>query len=443
MAISRAAAACALVPLFLAGCERARPPLEAGTDASIPEITTNPPVPPTLSEPAILFTVRGLDGTGVAGATVRVYTGEGPVATALSDEAGLATVHLPQGRYCATARVVPVEWLELDIVVPPTPLSYSPAATQYGPVVRTGDEWVPFTPAAFEECYLGLPIVHEGLLTDERVDLPAGFNVHTMVMGLDGQPMKGVDVYAVIPVDVPWRPADLDPEVKTGFFTFVNQTNLPANVVVSPNTQFALEYQATSAVNGFNLTASAVGMAGSGGGSSTFVLSAAPLMCVETVTPLAVGENGLDYVQIQAGYHASLVLVPDPGVAAVQIKHTGNGKSTIDFRVDLVEGRRGASLTYACEEGSCSTLSVEYSDGSPDGLSLQTYYHHLGRGAVKTTVVLMNIPATHERVLFRARSAGDRVPAAQEGEGTYILMDRPAACSVQSSNDDRWAIGVM
>lgn len=428
----------------LSGCDQASPPLDAGTEGLIQEITTSPPAPPPVSAPGITFRVRGRDGNAVEGATVRVYTENGPVGTALSDAGGIARVDVPQGRYCATARVVPVEWLELDIIVPETPLEYAPEAPLYGPVVRTEEGWVPFTATAFTDCWQDLPIVHDTRVTEERIELNTGFQVDALVLDLDGRPLRGVDVYAVIPVDVPWRPADLDPEVKTGFLTFVNQSNLPASVMVSPDTHFALEYQAMSEVNGFNLTASAKGLAGGSGTTSTFLLAAAPLMCVETVTPFTTsvaGAGGIDYLQVQAGYHATLQLVPDPGAAAVQIKHAGNGESTIDFHVDLPEGGRTLSLTYGCTNGNCSTVSVKYPEGESD-ITVQTYFHHLGQGYVKVTAMLMHIPA-HRSVMFRARSERDRVPESQEGEGAYIPIDRPVTCSVQSSNDDRWAIGVL
>jgi hypothetical protein len=396
------------------------------------------------SDAPLVFGVRDQNGNRIAGATVRVYTGAGPVATAISDGNGLATVNLPEGNYCATARVVPEEWLDLDIIVPSTPFTYTPVAALYGPVVRTASGWVPFTPDAFEECHTDLPIVHDGPVSDEGVRLGTPFNVQATVMGLDGQPLDGVDVYAIIPVDVPWRPAGLDPEILTGFFSFINTTGSPADVVVSPNAPFALEYQAPSGT-GFNLTASGKGMGGIGGGTSAFMLDAAPLMCIESIETLPAGEKSIDYLQVQYGYHATLALTPDLGIAAVQLKHSGNGKSRLDFRVDLPNGRRNVTLDYACENGQCTANSVKFSGGPSNGMSLQAYFRHLGGGVVKVSAVLMNVPANHERVTFNATAAGDQVPLASKEQQTsaYILYGKPPRCSVQSSNDDRWAIGVM
>lgn len=427
------------ITLLLAGsliisvaCERVVPPLEP--PGAVMSVSTDPP---------LVFAVSNQNGDRVEGATVRVFTGGGPVATAISDAYGLATVNLPEGSYCATARLVPEEWLGLDIIVPSTPFAYTPVAAFHGPVVRTAAGWVPFTPDAFEECYTDLPLFHDGPASDEGVTLGAGFNVQATVMGLDGQPLDGVDVYAVIPVDVPWRPSDLDPDIRTGFFSFINATGSPANVVVSPNAPFALEYQAPFA-DGFNLTASGKGTAGAGG-SGSFMLDAAPLMCIENVETFPAGEKSIDYLQVQYGYHASLSLTPDLGIAAVQVKHSGDGKSRLDFRVDLPSGRRTVTLDYACENGNCTAKSVKFSGGPNNGMSLEAYFRHLGGGVVKVSAVLMGIPANHQRVTFNATASGDQVPLSSKEQETsaYILYGKPGRCSVQSSNDDRWAIGVL
>jgi hypothetical protein len=396
------------------------------------------------AKPELVVQVKAPDGvTLVKNATVRVYGKRtdgsvGPVATALTNALGKATFALPKGGYCVSVRYAPPEWLALDIVTPPEPFAYAELPFRWGPVVRTKGGWEDFTPAGFESCYTKLPIDVSGP-TFEVAKLTQGFVVQSTVLGLDGKPLSGIDVFAVIPVDVPWATPP-SPDVQLAFFSFVDRTASPAALVVAPGSPYALEFQVP--YQGFNLTGTFKGNGGAVGGGGSVEMEAAPLMCLQTTEHFPAGEPGIDFLQVNYGYHASLALELDRSIVSTQFRHNGNGGVTVTFRTDVPQGRWQTTLEYACTNGVCTVGRIR-TNGGGNKQTVQAYFAPLGDGMVKATVVLGGVPSSHARVLFAAKANRDAIPLPSRDKRTdaYFEVPRPDRCIVQLSNDDKWSVG--
>lgn len=391
-------------------------------------------------------TVEAPDGrTPVAGVTVRAYGIRedgtlGPVGEPeLTGIDGKVILDLPEGNYCLSARTAPPEWVNgLDIVTPPTPFEYTPVEVAYGPVVTGRREYVPVNQANFDYCLAELPVRLSRNGSRETVRMVSPFNVHPSVRGLDGEPLTDVDVFAVIPINVPWGPSP-NAEIKSAFFSVVDFTNLPAHLFVSTGAPFALEFQ--TGYNGFNITGTVKGTGGQGGETSVLTMEAAPLMCHQSTQDFPAGAPGIDFLKVNYGYHASLALTPDPSMVAVQVKHAGNGPVTVTFRTDLPNGRWTTTVDFACADGNCGPASVQNSGGNTQ--TAKIFHAEQLDGTLKTSIVLGGIPATHTSVLFAAKSPGDAIPLASRDVATdaFFVVPRPAQCVIQQSNDDKWAIG--
>jgi hypothetical protein len=400
----------------------------------------------------IEFTVSAPDGTTpVANATVRIYGIRddgtvGPIAnaTGLTNAAGFLSLDLPAGDYCASVRVAPPEWLTLDHVAPDQPLTFTPIGQLYGAVVRGRRNYVPFSPGTYQDCYTSLHLRHRGAKTEETVALGPGVRLTTDVVAPDGSALTGANVYAVMPVSVPWyTPSN---GVFGAFFSFMNTTASPTDVVVSPGVPFALEFQgevevmANGILRKLNLTASGKGTANADG---TSTLEASPLMCVQSTVHVPAGEPNVDFLMANFGYHANLDLSSDRSVASVELKHTGTGLATVTFRTDLANGRHTSTLNFTCANGNCQTTSIQHSGGNPEWLFHTSRV--LATGETKTTVVLGNIPA-HTFLTFAAKSAGDGIPLSSKSDDASAFIPfpaPPAQCLPSAGNDDRWAIGVF
>jgi hypothetical protein len=425
----------ALLALFglLAACERGSAPFDPAHTVPAANVaqTTAP----------LQFTVRGPDErTPVAGATVRIYGLRqdgtlGDVATGLTDGQGIAIFDLDPADYCATVRTSPTEWLGLTIVVPATPFAYTQGGPAFAPMTRGLRAYRPFTPATFEDCWTRLPIQHAAPLTHERVIMQDPFTVNATVLDPNGQPLSGVDVYAVIPVDVPWRPANLDPEILTGFFSYVDRTASPASVVVGPGGPYALEFQGL--FQGFNLTASLKGQAGQSGGTDIVVLQAEPLVCTLPTIVQDAGQPGIDFLQAAYGYHADLALNADLTIMALQLKLQGGGPATVRVRTDIAGvARHVNTVAFECVNGDCFFIREQETANNPQ--HVQLFSQNLGGGLAKVTLVVLGIPTPHDHVFFQATAANDRVPLAPQ---TWVRLTQPTRCSVQQSNDDKWYVG--
>lgn len=383
-------------------------------------------------------------GTPVAQATVRAYGYGadgvfGAVATATTDGAGVAILDVAPGDYCVSARTAPDGWQALNIVTPPQQLvSYAAPPAVYGPVVRARREYVPFSPGAFRYCYEELPVRVGNRGASETVRLAPPFQVLPEILDLQGQPLSGVDVFAVLPVDVPWGP-ELPPGVKRAFLSTYDRTASPANVVVSQGAPYALEFQ--QSYGPFNITGTAKGTAGNGGGTAAFAMEAAPLLCRQTLETFPAGGTGVDFTKVNYGYHASLGLLPDPTVVALQLVHWGDGPVTVTLRTDLPQGRWTTTVDYVCADGTCGDAVKKFSGGNTEDV----YVYHMSKpdGSVKTTVVLTQIPPDHVRVLFAAKSPGDAIPLSSRNVASdaFFEVQRPAWCVIEESNDDKWAVG--
>ncbi len=401
--------------------------------------------------PLLIVEVSRPDGSGpVKDATVRVYgdrgvNGVGPVATALTNDVGKVNLALPVGNYCVSVRLAPPEWLTLDLVTPPAAFQYTPIGVAYGPVVAvpaqgtsSGTEYdvVPFTPQAFESCYTNLPIRHAsgGVVTPVKLAPP--IIVTPEILGLNGQPLTGVDVYAVLPVTVPWRTSP-DPEIQTAFFSLVDPTASPAEVVVSQGAPFAIEFQQPFA--GFNITGTVKGMGGTGPGA--FTIEAAPLLCRQFTEQFPAGETDVDFLRANYGYHATLGLQPDLSKVAAQIVHQGAGSVTVTFRTNLPNGQWTTTVGYDCAGGNCGGATVKTTPGK-NNQTAQVFHAAKGGGVTKTSIVLGNIPAEHLEVSFAAKTKGDKIPVTSRDVATdaFFLLPKPARCSVQQSNDDKWVV---
>jgi hypothetical protein len=392
----------------------------------------------------LLTTVVAPDGkTAVAFATVRAYGIRsdgtvGPMGHGITDAEGKTTIQLPPGKYCLSARTAPTAWIDgLDIVTPAEPFTYSPIPVVYGPVVNGTRGYVPFTQAAFDNCYTSLPVKLGSSGAKETVKMAAPFKVRPEVLDLNGQPLTGVEVYAVIPATAPWA-TGYPAGIQTAFFSQVDRTESPADLVVSSGAPYALEFQELYA--GFNVTGTKKGTAGAANGTETFTMEAAPLMCQQTTEDFPAGEPGIDFVRANYGYHASLGLGLDATTFALQLKHTGTGPVTVTFRTDLPMGRWTTTVSFSCAGGSCSGAKFSNSGGNSQVAQI---FHAPKDGGVKTTIVLSGISSEHLLLLFAAKTPGDAVPLTSRSGATdaFIAVARPAsACVVQESNDDKWGV---
>jgi hypothetical protein len=435
----------------LAACEKSEAPLSI-EPAFAPGGPTSP----------VEFTVVGPNGP-VAQATVRVYTGDGPVpgATGLTDVNGFVSFELPRGDYCASVRLVTPNWLNsdgstaLDLVTPATPFANPFIPTSFlEPVVRTESGYEVFSPENFHECYTELPIAHRGSTTAEAVTLSAVTPLPATLKDPNGNDVPaGNQVYAVIPVcgvpgvpNPPW--VDCSDEIKPAFFSFLNLTGSPAQLTVPTGVPFALEFQGsfsaldnTGTPRHFNLTASGVGT----GGDPSATLTAAPLICEEPTGGPAqdpAGEQTIDFLQANYGYHASLALTPDLGVASVELQHTGVGSATVSFRTDPPGGGRfSTTVDFSCDATGCGNPIVTHT-GTNNPQWVLTFFKTLSSGRDKTTIVLGGIP-NHTKLTFSAKSAGDAMPNPSKKNTTsaFFELKQPRSCSVLGGNDDKWFVG--
>jgi hypothetical protein len=380
--------------------------------------------------------------TAVSSVTVRAYgvRGDGtvgPMGDGITDAKGYASLDLPPGDYCLSARTAPPEWLDLDIVTPPEPLTYQPVEKVYGPVVTAKYGYVPFSQDAFDRCYTKRPVRVWKYGSTEVVKMGSPFVVAPQIIDLDGEFLDGIDVYAVIPATAPWATTS-DPEIGTAFFSMVDQTASPAEVGVSPGAPYAIEFQQEH--GGFNITGTVKGMAGSGGGTAPLLVEAAPLMCRQTTRTFPAGNHGVDFLSANYGYHATLGLEPDLSTVALQLRHKGDGFVTVTFRTDLKHGRKTTTVKYGCVKGKCGWDQVWNSGGNHQ--TADVFHARQDGGVVKTTIVLSGIPANHRGILFGARSNHDAVPLPSRHDDWSSMFEvpQPDICRIEQSNDDKWGV---
>lgn len=427
------------------------------------------------------FGAQELEGPApIEGASVRVYgvvPQNGFVANTsqvvgLIDDGdtganGKVTFDLPSGNYCISVRVVPPGWRGLNLVAPAETPDFDFMAPQYGPVVSvpsaqnsamqtsSNPAFAPFTAAHFTRCYTHLPVPHGSQGTFVEVQLDEPFILNPVILDLNGDPLPGINVYAVMPVDVPWNdPAN--PDIRTAFFSFVARTTSNGEAAtatamallgVAPGSSYALEFQQVLPGSPFNITGTVKNMtADPDGGSQAFSIEAAPLLCEQTLHEFPGRAQGIDFLRANFGYHAipveaSEALVPDPSIVAIQLVHDGDGPVTVTFRTDLPNGRLTTTVDYTCEDGECSAASVK--TPGKNGQSVEVFHMAKDDGTIKTTLVLLDVPAGHERVLWAARSPGDKIPLTARNPATdaFFIIDTPALCVIEESNDDKWAVG--
>lgn len=409
-------------------------------------------------------TVVAPDGkTPVAGASVRAYTAAGPVATsALTNSSGVAILNLAQGDYCLSARTAPAGWSAIAVVAPfAAPTAITNLADPYGPVVRNGRRYVPFSETTFRECYRTVPVRVGRNGGKETVEMAAPLNVDLRVLGVNANQLDGVNVYAVIPLPggVDWIAPTPNSDFKLGFLSGLVKTTGTGRVTVpvSKNVPFYLEFQQES--GGFFLTGTFRGSAT--GSDLDLVLEASPLMCVQTLGEgVETGAPGLDFTKVNFGYSArpnasadsdvtQPALVLDVGSAgsntvAVEVLHRGTGPVTLTFRTDLAQGRHTTTIDFACTGVDCSAATTKTT--GPGNAQVAAVYHltkDASTGLVKTTVVLSNIASAHTAVLFAAKTPGDALPIASRSDATdaFYYIQKPTACVVALSNDDKWSVG--
>lgn len=404
-------------------------------------------------------TVVGPDGrTPVPGAFVRAYTGNGPVATgAATNASGLTTLMVPQGDYCLSARTVPEGWSGLDVVAPAVAQTLGANVSEpYGPVVRNDRRYVPFSESTFTECYRTLPVRVGRNGGRETVQMVPPLEVALSVLGLNDTQLAGVNVYAVIPLPggVDWIPPNPGSDFKLGFLSGLVKTTGAGKVKVpvSKNVPFYLEFQQAS--GDFFFTGTFVGNAT--GSDLNLVLEASPLMCVQNLgAGVESGAPGVDFTKVNFGYSArpnpaadnnpdQPALQIDANMVAVELLHTGTGPVTLTFRTDLPQGRHTTTIDFVCNGTSCSAATTKPT-GAGNAQSAAVYHliKDASSGLVKTTVVLRNIDATHTAVLFAAKTPGDAIPIASRSDATdaFYFIEKPTACVVALSNDDKWAVG--
>lgn len=404
--------------------------------------------------------------TPVRGATVRAYVWDGRkggvVASKVTGSDGIATLKLAPGNYCLSARTAPADWQDLVIVAPGEPrTSFLPPPVTWGPVVSGSYGYVPLTPKTFRDCWKKLPVKVKRSGGSEKIVMAPGTTVTPEILGLDGQPLTGIEVYAVIPVEAPWV-KNLPEGVRPAFLTTYDRTASPADLVVSAGAPFALEFQ--QPLGRFNVTGT---VKGTGGSSTVATIEAAPLMCTQTTEDFPSDghdrsrkydkhdrygkhdRDGVDFLRVNYGYHADAAanpmggdaLRPDRTTVSLQLVHRGDGPVTITLRTDTKKGRWTTTIQYDCAKGRCGKPKISDSGNSRQ----EALVFHMPKpdGSVKTTVVLTRIPADHRQVLFSAKSKHDAIPLTPRRDATsaFFAVPRPKACVIEQSNDDKWLVG--
>lgn len=389
----------------------------------------------------LVVTVVAPDGkTPVQFATVRAYGAGGIVASATSDAAGLASLSLEAGDYCLSARTIPLEALELDVVAPAdAPAQLTPLPAVYGPVVTGRREYVPFTQANLDYCYTQRPVRVGTNGGKETVRMVQPFELRPEVYDANGVLIPDVFVYGVVQITPPWQTnAALPTALLSGF----DITRPMSSLVVSPGGDYAVEFQ--QLFGNFNITGTLKGKAGPGGGVVPLRMEASPLMCKQTMLEFKGKSSGLKFTKVNYGYHAGLdatqLLVPDLDILAIELLHTGSGPVTVTFRTDLPIGQHTTTVDYSCANGDCAGALVKHSGGNPQ--QLEVFHMNKGGGLAKTTLVLRNIPE-HRAVLFGAKTSGDAIPTTSRNNSTdaLIAVGQPTICVIEESNDDKWAVG--
>lgn len=439
---ARARACIAAAALILGACSGDQTPTSI-TDE--PAFSVGPDLQATLT-----VTVLAPDANlPVKDATVRAYTWNGTsggvVASELTNANGVATLVLAPGNYCLSARTAPADWQDLVIVAPGgVRPDFEELPATYGPVVSGPDIFVPVTPQSYTDCWQKLPVKVSPSGGEVRIRMAPGQRLQPEVLDLDGTPLTGVDIYAVIPVPTPPWVTNLPEGARTAFLSMYDRTASPADLVVSSNAPFALEFQQSHGP--FTITGTVKGTANNGNALS---IEAAPLMCTQTLKEFPSGTPGIDFLKVNYGYHALPVadpvngaaLLPDRSAVALQLIHRGDGPVTITLRTDTQRGRRTTTIDYDCANGNCGPERIKYSGNNTQ----EAFVFHMPKpdGTVKTTVVLTGIPADHQQVLFAAKSKHDAIPLPSRETATdaFFIVPQPKACVIAASNDDKWMIG--
>jgi hypothetical protein len=417
----------------------------------------------------LAVTVLRPDGTPAADAAVVVVEPvAGPIRTVLTGSDGVASFNdLPAGNFCVHARV--------DVSAAAAGLALFPAEDPAGlGVTRSGhaaaisgkgrDKSPALSYGTYKACLADPPVSVKNAAVSLTLSLKPGATLDLSLLDLNGDPLSSsMHAGIVTPfgscAEYPWLATSSvcsdDQAILPGFLHSVNTVASPALLTVPQGQDYVIEALQTVLGQGALTFTKKDNAKATGTQLEPLALQLEPLLCEVDKWEEPVGDGGtidigdatapglIGYVKhgIQAAYPN---LDPDPSQVAVWWEQSGTGSMTFDSRTRTGSGTHTSTLNFdvawAGDDVACTVTSSSALPGLNES-TFSVYCAPAGEGRVRVTVRQENIAAWvgHE---FSIRGGGDVVPNASRENATsaFVPVQPRSTCSVQLTNDDRWAV---